>query len=194
MKLFRILPLVFGSAAAGILSWSPAHALDFNFRFNGSPTGTGSSTGTVSGTIYGLSNGTGVSASSITVTSATGFSGFPLTFTGTPNSFNVVGGLITSASFSGISGAYNLYLNSLGVGANALQKTVSIFPSSVQSLGNTSGFTGVTYTSVPVPFDGNGASLSGGAILLALFLTMKKGRNIIASKTGIANPLTTTVS
>ena len=202
MKLFRILPLVFGSAAAGILSWSPAHALDFNFRFNGSPTGTGSSTGTVSGTIYGLSNGTNVQASSVKVTSASGFSELPLTFTAfSQNSFNVAGGKITLASLIGSFSSVN-YLSTLQINQNSQNKLVQFnltsddatkLSNSTTSI-NSSELAGVTYTSVPVPFDGNGASLSGGAILLALFLTMKKGKNIIASRTGIANPVTTTVS
>lgn len=185
MKLFRILPLVFGSAAAGILSWSPAHALDFNFSINGP------SNSTVDGIIYGLSNGTNVQASSVKVTSATGFSiATPLTFNG-GGTFTVAGNTITSALYSGASGLYSLYINQNGF--NGLTLTTPGNPPTIsQSLTNTSGLAGVTYT--PVPFDGNGASLSGGAILLALFLTMKKGRNIIASKTGIANPLTTTVS
>jgi hypothetical protein len=187
MKLSYILPLVVGSAAAGVLaSTSPAHALDFNFNFTGN-------NGTVSGTIYGLQNNTTSSASDITINSTS--NPFQLyhgsiyntslnsNFTTFSNSFTVSNGQITSANFSFTSTQVFLTLNSQTPYYNYQNNAVAT---------NTSN---ITYSSAtPVPFDiPGGATIPSVGALLALG-AMRKSRKSVASKTRLANPVTAMVS
>ncbi len=195
MKLFRILPLIIGSVAAGILaSTLPAHALDFKFNF------TGVDNNTVEGTIYGLQDNGTSSASDITIDSTSNpaqlyrgsiYSPSNNSFFSTnANSFTVANGILTSASFSFTSDQVYLQLNNdlAGFGSD------NFFQNNNAPTFGPSGFSGATYSSADVPFDiPGGATIPAVGGLLALGL-MRKARKRIASKTRIANPVCASVS
>jgi len=197
MKLFRILPLVVGSAAAGILvSTSPAHALNFTFTF------TGSDSNTVSGTIYGLQDNATSAASDVVATSTSNPN--LQTYLGSyinnldsrgVNSGTVAGGVLTAFTFfsnrinNGGTGEY-LLLGNNSYSYNYLGNGNSL------ATYNTGGFAGINNpsASATVPFDiPGGATIPALGSLLALG-GMRKVRKSIASKTRIANFVTATVS
>jgi hypothetical protein len=174
-SLSRLLPLVVGSAAAGVLaSMSPAHALTYNWSFSG--------LANTSGTFDTAADGT-------TITSWNG----------------QVGGVAIAnlLNAGGLGGNDNLYpLTDNGVSFNDSFFFYNIFKSSelgwVLGKGTTnSGFNfnrGVfdgefNATAVPVPFDiPGGATIPAVGSLLALG-AMRKAKKSIASKTRIANPV-----
>jgi hypothetical protein len=193
MKLSHILPLVVGSAAAGILaSTSPAHALDFNFNF------TGNDGNTVGGTIYGLEDNATSAASDVVVTSASNTlhsvvgSVFQFQSNTTnlfSNSFTVSNGVLTNASFDIRKEGLSLLLGNNSLGWNFYYTTDL-------STANYNGFSGAIYSpaAATVPFDiPGGATIPSVGALLALG-AMRKARKSIASKTRLANPVCASVS
>jgi hypothetical protein len=185
MKLSHILPLVVGSAAAGILaSTSPAHALTYNWTINW--TGGGTYTGTFNG------SGT-LNETSGTVTSLTG---------------DINGSNITALDINNISGWGNTDqqypVTNQGIGfvtANGNQYSL-IDISGTKYLTEYSTANGNLWAEVgfdipsgtPVPFDiPGGATIPSVGALLALG-AMRKARKSLASKTRLANPVCTSVS
>lgn len=157
-----LLPFVV-CATAILASNAPAQALDFTFSFSNSG---GTTPGTVSGTIYGLSDNTAnQAATDIQITSypsALGFGSTPFSvFTfGTPssNSFSVVSGTITAADFY-------VYYNSPSVFQFFLlnHNSNNVLQNSSAYTYNAGGFSGATYSAVPVPFN-----IPGGATIPTL--------------------------
>ncbi|MBD2208476.1 hypothetical protein H6G27_01150 [Nostoc linckia FACHB-104] len=194
MKLFRILPLVVGSAAAGILAnTSPAHALTWtlnNVTFADGATATGTfDYDAVSNTYSNLN----ITLSSGTIYSSSSFNTSHINFQQNYR-FSVC------SNGSGCFNSQYLYL--------IFSNNLSNLPATVTVLGHSYGLTnssgnitisqsltsGTISSTAAVPFDiPGGATIPSVGALLALG-AMRKTRKSIASKTRIANPVTATVS
>ncbi|MBD2694026.1 hypothetical protein [Anabaena catenula] len=208
MKLSRILPLVVGSAAAGILASStfPAQALVFNFQFDN----------TLDGTITPPIVGTGT----FSFDGDLGDGTFALTFLPNYNfSFNFGGDTFTNGDIVGdhdlvyaiisTSGS-DRFVNFSDVNPN---NPLILFTPEFRSLllggnlgnlyeydgnpatGRLQGtFQGIASAATPVPFDiPGGATIPAVGSLFALAL-MRKAKKSLASKTRIASPVNTVVS
>jgi hypothetical protein len=189
MKLSQILPLVVGSAAAGVFaSTSPAHALDFNFSWTDSTNGYG-----VSGTVYGLvDNSTSAATQVFGQSNVPGDTGWMFTnpYSGF-NSFTVTNGTITSYLWLSDQNNQRMQLVSPNSGNGGYHgyytfggTEVTTYFSSEPNFGQTAA----------VPFDiPGGATIPSVGALLALG-AMRKARKSIASKTRLANPVCASVS
>jgi hypothetical protein len=198
MKLTRILPLVVGSAVAGVFASNmpPAHALDFNFSLTNTR---GNVSGTVTGTIQGLSDNTTSAASDIIITSypagltanpAAPFSLFSfLGGTGpSENSFTVNNGVITNDQFTYVSTKGRVYLGSFNY--------ISLDAPNSKNVWGANGHLVASYSSAatPVPFDTpGGATMATVGSLFALGL-MRQVKKRLAAKTLVVNPVETVVS
>ncbi len=202
-SLSRLLPLVVGSAVAGVLaSMSPAHALTYNWSFSGlaNTSGTFDVTGNTITGISGSVGGTPIGS----LLGAGVWSGndnqFPLNVNGV--SFTNIGGI-----------KYKLAMEQSVQGTLTYQSDDDILPF-VDDQGNTttnqittnqittSQYIGATlmndqnnswrgaFSAEAVPFDNipGGATIPAVGSLLALG-AMRKVRKSIASKTRIANPV-----
>jgi hypothetical protein len=146
------------AAAATAAMLVPAKAVPINFDF--SFTSTNPVVGTVTGEVFGLSdNFTNQAATSVEIfsyPSALGLGPTPITLTAppdmfNPNSFNVSGGLVTSANFAAfVTGSPNFVL-SLFTGTNLSSLTNTSSMPNVHTVG-TVNFTAV----VPGPIVGAG--------------------------------------
>jgi hypothetical protein len=172
MKLSGIVPLVGCMfTAVGILaSTSPAHALTYNWSFDGLANTGGSfdldSTGTLIQDWSGQVNGV-----TITALSATG------SYNGNDNAYPLTS---NGVSFSTASINYNLYFTN---------STYEL--DGTDSLGSVTSYYGAFTTNAPssVPFNiPGGATIPTVGSLLALG-AMRKARKSIASKTRSANPV-----
>jgi hypothetical protein len=172
MKLSRILPFVVGSAAAGILvsSVSPAQALVFN----------------VGGTDYDVTTATGTYNSLITQLQSEpwwGNSALAVQFASTVN--NQLG-LPNGGQGPFFAFGTGLFINSQVWSGSGVSQI---------GIDSTTTITWATTTpATPVPFDiPGGATIPTVGSLLALAL-MRKAKKSMASKTRIANPVSTTIS
>ncbi|MEA5578944.1 hypothetical protein [Anabaena sp. UHCC 0451] len=172
MKISQILPLVVGSAAAGILaSISPAQALVFN----------------IGGTNYDVTTVTGSSLSlSPLLTSQVwwGNSSLASSFAGT------VGSALGSPNISGAGGPFFFYDVSVLPFSAWFDTTTSSVQNGIQGAGSTYA---IATQSTPVPFDiPGGATIPTVGSLLALG-AMRKVKKRLAAKTLVVNPVETVV-
>ncbi|MEH2160642.1 MAG: hypothetical protein V7K38_06245 [Nostoc sp.] len=195
MKLFRILPLVVGSAAAGILaSTSPAHALTWNLnnvQFQDGATASGTFDYDPTSLVY---SNLSITLSSGTIYTSQSFSTSNLNIK-LPNQFSVCSNgaaclssqyvyLRFSSNLSNTPGTLNVTATGSSYGVTNLAGT----PTSSSPL--TSG----TISSTAVPFEiPGGATIPSVGALLALGL-MRKARKSIASNTPIVQPISEMVS
>jgi hypothetical protein len=170
-SLSRLLPLVVGSAAAGVLaSMSPAHALTYNWSFDG------------------LANTSGTFDTDTANTTITRWDG--------QVDGRAIQGLLTAGAWENNDNKYPL--TNTGVSFEEVEGTSwNLFKAPSTSVLSccTSTFTGTftgtfTATAVAVPFDNipGGATIPAVGSLLALG-AMRKVKKSIASKTRIANPV-----
>ncbi|MBD2694025.1 hypothetical protein [Anabaena catenula] len=194
MKLSRILPLVVGSAAAGILasSASPAHALVWtleNVQFEDGATATGQFD-------YDPATSSYVSIS-INISNGTHYGSGPLGYDFFTNDF--VTGDSNFLVLSSQSNYLNLFFSSP---LSTTQEIISLGNDSSYGLlsggepvfDSSSLLTSGSVNSTAVPFDiPGGATIPTVGSLFALAL-MRKAKKSIASKNRIASPVNTVVS
>jgi hypothetical protein len=150
------------AAALLVGAASPALAVDVTFTFASDLTDPNTSNavaGTVSGRILGLTDNATSSATAVWIDSFSvgGFSGVPVDAVTwnfqDVNSFTLVGGVLTNASFhaDNTGGLDRLYLN-INVGwPNGFTNYASVGVNNDISIWNNNGFRGVDYGAVPEP-------------------------------------------
>ncbi|MBD2694986.1 hypothetical protein [Anabaena catenula] len=205
MKLSRILPLIVGSAAAGVFaSMSPAHALSWNLN-NVQFTDGGSATGSFDYNAGVFSNvnisvfrpdsslfQAFTTSNVITVDGGGNQSNFRNLWLkaspGTPGSREIRLSINSSQSF-GTDGTYNLVSNNNWAVGDTYYGT-----SEVLRIAGINLSSGANVASAAVPFDiPGGATMPVVGSLLALG-AMRKVKKSLALKTRIANPVETVVS
>ena len=133
--------------------------LNFYFSFTGNPSEYGQSSGTVTGEIFGLTDNATSSATDVVIDSFP--SGINILGVSAPldattwdvqyeNSFTVVSGEITSASFASYDAAIAKQLGICGYSGGAYNY-LELSPENVIWVGNLDGMSGVTFTPAPVP-------------------------------------------
>ncbi len=173
MKLSQILPLVVGSAVAGVVvSMSPAQALTWNWNYTG----------------------TGVTASGTFTTTDTPVGGYYTVqgITGTRNSKTITGLVPAGSGNSKVYLNNDLLFSGTGFTGNGIsyyvsgvpyaQVNLSVFSGSVYDMTGSST-TQVSFSATPVPFDTTPGAILPTIPILALMYRWKQSRSRIALKT-----------